>query len=96
MVVLCNISDSEQMFLINILVSQSRVLKTFHIFVMLNSVKFLLKFIVVIVMEFQYGTGESTSKEHNENSDAVSEGPTVGPVKMSLPRVYLGIRIGIR
>ncbi|VDK83611.1 unnamed protein product [Litomosoides sigmodontis] len=42
-----------------------------------------------------YGTGEGTSKEYDRDGDTVSEG-IVGPVKISLPRVYLGIRIGIR
>ncbi|MCP9257132.1 PPIase [Dirofilaria immitis] len=43
-----------------------------------------------------YGTGESTSKECDKASEAVSDESAIVPVKLSLPRVYLGIRIGIR
>ncbi|VDK67728.1 unnamed protein product, partial [Onchocerca ochengi] len=43
-----------------------------------------------------YGTGEGTSEESDKTNDAVSEESAVGPVRLSLPRVYLGIRIGIR
>uniref|UniRef100_A0A915Q1G2 peptidylprolyl isomerase n=1 Tax=Setaria digitata TaxID=48799 RepID=A0A915Q1G2_9BILA len=44
----------------------------------------------------KYGTGESTSKEGGQSDGAVSEESSVEPVRLSLPRVYLGIRIGIR
>ncbi|KAK6108300.1 Cyclophilin type peptidyl-prolyl cis-trans isomerase/CLD family protein [Brugia pahangi] len=42
-----------------------------------------------------YGTGEGTSKECDKESNAVPE-QVVGTVKLLLPRVYLGIKIGIR
>ncbi|CAG9537795.1 unnamed protein product [Cercopithifilaria johnstoni] len=48
------------------------------------------------ILGCKYGTGEGTSRESDQNIDTVSEEPAVGPVKLSLPRVYLGIRIGIR
>ncbi|KAL3984939.1 Cyclophilin type peptidyl-prolyl cis-trans isomerase/CLD family protein [Acanthocheilonema viteae] len=43
-----------------------------------------------------YGSGEGTSRECDKEGDTIPEEPTVGPVKLLLPRVYLGIRIGIR
>ncbi|VDN05305.1 unnamed protein product [Thelazia callipaeda] len=43
-----------------------------------------------------YGTGESTSFENNEGDRTTSGESDIGPVKPMLPRVYLGIRIGIR
>ncbi|VDN41602.1 unnamed protein product [Gongylonema pulchrum] len=43
-----------------------------------------------------YGTGARTSEESGELDDATSDELPSGILKPSLPRVYLGIKIGIR
>lgn len=51
---------------------------------------------LVSLLSFKYGVGEGTSGEENKVENDVVTNSSVSQTKESLPRVFLGIRIGIR